>query len=187
MKLSFFSFGWSCNTLDQGEAVVTGGGCRFNKFFLVGWLEAILFFCPYILQWFVGEPFSLYIPQVWNEKWNGISSASVWFDKFTIPWKIFPPSHFHELRKLIWTGQLSDGHLETTGLWMFEDNQRLCSLLLGICLSTHSLWFQALSAVQIMLAITFCCQSGKGWGIQTTILNIMIIIWHSYFSPLISW
>lgn len=48
----------------------------------MGWLEAILFFCPYILQWFVGEPFSLYIPQ-------------------------------------------------------------------------------ALSAVQIVLAITFCCQSGK--------------------------
>ena len=43
---------------------VGGGGCRFNKFFLVGWLEAILFFCPYVLQWFVGEPFSLYIPQV---------------------------------------------------------------------------------------------------------------------------
>merc|ERR1719460_2826237 len=59
-----------------------GGGCRFNKFFLAGWLEAILFFCPYVLQWFVGEPFSLYIPQ-------------------------------------------------------------------------------ALSAVQIVLAITFCCQSGK--------------------------
>jgi len=71
---------------DSSEAVerggVGGGGCRFNKFFLVGWLEAILFFCPYVLQWFVGEPFSLYIPQ-------------------------------------------------------------------------------ALSAVQIVLAITFCCQSGK--------------------------
>ena len=43
-------------------------GCRFNKFFLVGWLEAILFFCPYVLQWFVGEPFSLYIPQVGDKK-----------------------------------------------------------------------------------------------------------------------
>ncbi len=38
--------------------------CKFNKFFLIGWLEAVLFFCPYVLQWFVGEPFSLYIPQV---------------------------------------------------------------------------------------------------------------------------
>lgn len=48
----------------SSSSAAAANACRFNRFFLLGWLEAVLFFCPYVLQWFVGEPFSLYIPQV---------------------------------------------------------------------------------------------------------------------------